>query len=394
MKSNLHLPKSITSTNTQDHGPPYNTRATDGNNEAYEKAERLHICNGLSDDVHSTLASLLQQSRYNGRRLIAAGGLQPQIWEPTEKSTHLAQKVFGITELCEQILSHLTDLRDISAAMRVSRATIATARASMTLLQSLGRTINVSDHWRSAFGSDQDKVFYCELLDPARNDISEVFTVRAGFSMSRYHGSGVLPHIGTAFAATPICSPLIYEMQPVLGCCDAFSGIYAPYGNAPKPEPIKPVVNHDGITVGDLYTATARLNEEHRLCPFAEPCNLNVAGFASPTVHFTAPHTFAEGDPMQFAMRERATAQRQQDVQCYVDRETEATASEARIAILEEYTEAKKHAFAWQRKILTLEEYLADKTEAAEEADRIAKISKCDLGGWRLDWDSSNGSGW
>ncbi|KAK5710983.1 hypothetical protein LTR17_018596 [Elasticomyces elasticus] len=415
--------------------------ANNGNNDAYKKATRdmemehyytlanglhsswecisdlddnirslrvlLQVCKDIPEGVQSALDNLSGISESLHRTNLECGNQKPEIWKPSAKSVRLAQRVFGITELCEQILGCLKDVKDISAAMRMNRATMATARASNIILRSLGRTVNMEDHWRTPFSSDEYGPyghFYCSLRDPARDETPKLFTIRAGFCRPGHRNRAVLPRIGTAFLATPICKPLLYEMQPVLSCCDPEfqthrTPLFGGWGldTSSMPGFVKPIVNQQGITVGDLYGATVKLMEEHSLCPFAEPEDLNTAGFVLPCVHFTTTCALSEDDPVHAARREVATLQKQQSGTWGQEDMRRQAASKAERAILEDYTEAKKNAFASQSKIPTLEEYLADKTrvdaEAADEADRIAKLP-VEMGGWRLDWDASNGSGW
>lgn len=60
-----------------------------------------------------------------------------------------------------------------------------------------------------------------------------------------------------------ICQPPVTEMRILTDCCDSL------YDNRdPEPETRK-VINAKGITVGDLLSAIALVEEEHKLCPYA-----------------------------------------------------------------------------------------------------------------------------
>ncbi|KAK5677527.1 hypothetical protein LTS10_010099 [Elasticomyces elasticus] len=370
----------------------------------------LPLCKTIPPGVLSAFTILHRTSKTVDKRLTACLKHRPEIWKPSARSAQLAQQVFGIPGLCEQIIGHLAELQDVISATMMSRATMATARASAKILQALGLAVNKGQHWRTPFGSAQHRGFVCMMYEVGEDwstapapelNTPELPTIYAGFSSDRCLGG--LPRLGRAYLAVPICWPPLREMQPTLSCCGHWrdhnngsataGGISV--GNVPLPVPVKPITNPQGLTLGDLYNATRKLQEEHRLCPYGDVEHMDRDGMLGIDVHFGASLRLAEDDPMLAMRREAVDAHDQLDKERNRSRQYYAVRRTERERLLKEYTEAKMAALMSQQKIPTLAEYAADKeridAEAAEEADRIAKLSASEQGPWGLDWNASSG---
>ncbi|KAK4892550.1 hypothetical protein LTR27_009014 [Elasticomyces elasticus] len=373
----------------------------------------LPLCKAIPPGVLSAFTILHGTSKTVGKKLTACLKHRPEIWKPSARSAQLAQQVFGVPELCEQIIGHLAELQDVISATMMSRATMATARASRKILQALGLAVNEGEHWSTSFGSGQHRGFGCIMFEVGEDwstapapelNTPELPTIYAGFSSRRRYGG--LPRVGRAYLAVPICWPPLREMQPTLSCCGHWRGHNdepatageVSVGNVPPPVPVKPITTPGGLTLGDLYNATRRLQEEHRLCPYGDVEHMDRDGMLKIDVHFKASLRLAEDDPMLAVRREAVEADDQLNKERDRSRQYHTAQRTERELLLKQYTQAKMAALMSQKKIPTLAEYAADKeridAEVAEEANRIAKLSVSEQGRWGSSWDASDGSGW
>ena len=79
-----------------------------------------------------------------------------------------------------------------------------------------------------------------------------------------------LPTPGAKIRAMLVCQPPVLEMAVSTNCCVRLGTCSAdsPLESARK---ICPVKSFTGITIGNLLDAAAKIENEHRLCPFADP---------------------------------------------------------------------------------------------------------------------------
>ncbi|KAK5677528.1 hypothetical protein LTS10_010100 [Elasticomyces elasticus] len=348
------------------------------------------------DTVQSTLDSMGEAATAMSRSLTACTEHRMEVWKPTEKSAQSAQRVFGIPELCELVFTYLIRGQDLLHASQVNQATAAVARGSSSIQRVLGFAPDRSGFWHSPFAPNQFLAFECDMTLPySRTSIGQAPAlpiVTACFTKSghpyrayyendpnndydydydydcnsNYDNVLKLPRLGSAFRDVLICSPPIKEMHIRPRCCpdegylspSEIGSIYPGDLQPPPPQPIKLLSNSNGITVGDVFDATVSAREEHRLCPFASPYNLDGAGMAHPRIIFEGTMLLAENDPLLAARREAlAEAIRPRPV------EPDPLSAEANTLIetLHAYTRAKVVPSRLGRSIPTLAEYTASK---------------------------------
>ncbi|KAK5712331.1 hypothetical protein LTR15_011910 [Elasticomyces elasticus] len=370
-----------------------------------------------SNTVQSTLDSMGEAAAAMSRLLTACTEHRMEVWKPTEKSAQSAQRVFGIPELCELICTYLVRGQDLLHASQVNRATAAVARGSSSIQRVLGFAPDRSGFWHSPFAPNQFLAFECDVTLPySRTSIGQApglpmvtacFT-KSGPSYLAYYeydpnddygydydcnsdyGNVLkLPRLGSAFRDVLICSPPIKEMHIRPSCCpdegylppSETGSIYPGDLQPPPPQPIKLLSNSNGITVGDVYDATVSAREEHRLCPFASPYNLDGAGVAHPRIVFEGTMQLAEYDPLLVARREAmAEATKPLPVEC-------DPLSTKMNALIE--TMMRTRASRLGRSIPTLAEYTASKAlwTALEESE-IKKVNARTSPTWDDSWSN------
>ncbi|KAK5744707.1 hypothetical protein LTR17_001782 [Elasticomyces elasticus] len=320
------------------------------------------------------------------------------VWTPTERSTQLAQQVFGIVELCEQILGHLGGGNDLLSASRMCRTVAAVTRGSPILQHALGLTPNTSGFWHAPFAKGLYPGFSCDKTDymvmwASSRGIPDRPTIEASFNTYRYDNYYsereytkviAMPRIGAAFRSTLICTPPITEMECVITCCSSWEAPYHHDGwygyprnathHLPEPKPLKRLSNPKGLTVGDLYDETVRLMEEHRLCPYEQTGNLDKDGFVRPQVTFKTTVQLLESDPELASRRKEA-----HDFDDEGERETAnlamfASIKQQAVDLREGYTDAKHKALLRGMPIPTLAEYTTRRAAKAKDSLDICGI--------------------
>ncbi|KAK5744709.1 hypothetical protein LTR17_001785 [Elasticomyces elasticus] len=346
----------------------------------------------LPATVHSALAILDRTSAHALRSLVECADHQEEVWKPSERSAQVAQQVFQIPELCEQILCELTSFQDVHCASRMNRATFAIACDSPAVQVALGLAPGKGKHWRALFPSGRYQGFKCDMVSlsswssRSKLEAPETPAIEAGFG-DCYSYYTELPRIGTAYLNMPICWPVLRKMQPVASCCGTWDERQRPQTwrvcgfnlqdppPPPSPKAINPLVRPKGITVGDIYDATARIREEHRLCPYASSGSLDKEGLVHPTVEFKGTLRLAADDPMLAARRQALADLVKDESRRYHPR---CEAEDCEPDLRESYTEAKMDALRAQRKIPTLAEYAAGESRKAYAADQARKNARID----------------
>ncbi|TKA83525.1 hypothetical protein B0A55_00515 [Friedmanniomyces simplex] len=162
----------------------------------YERAlHDLHLLldhsTAVPEAVHSALATLDRPSTATLHQLTTCGEHREEVWKPTEKSARLANEVFGIPELCEQIFNQLTSRHDLASVIRVNRATMAVMRGSTSIQKTLGLVYDKSRFWTTPFGSAY-RGFHCYMDDMGSRYLGtkertpERATIVASFSSTFY----------------------------------------------------------------------------------------------------------------------------------------------------------------------------------------------------------------
>ncbi|KAK3661655.1 hypothetical protein LTR56_000143 [Elasticomyces elasticus] len=312
----------------------------------------------LPSSVTQPILALLEDASATTRQVATACGKhREEVWRPNGPSAKVAQQVFLIPELCEHIFSHLWRHQDLHSVARVNRTIAAVLRGSLRLQQALGLAPQDQDYWYSPFERGMFDTFYCQSLNPRenKNENNEVIPgwracVDAEFNFSRWDVSKSNDAMA-AYRTTQICTPPLYEMFPSVSCCKGKS-VPVPGDNdrLMMPRAIKPIKNATGLTVGDLYDAAVRLEEKHRLCPYASEWQLDMAGFVRGHVDFWASIELRSDDPIVTAYCET----RAQSPQAWVPDESMKIDKMRRA-----YGQAKIEALWNRQPIPTLAEYLA-----------------------------------
>ncbi|KAK4957208.1 hypothetical protein LTR10_005167 [Elasticomyces elasticus] len=368
----------------------------------------------IPDNVQSALDSTEKAATAIDHMLTACNEHRTEVWKPTEKSAQSAERVFGIPELCEQILTYLVRGQDLLHASQVNRATAAVARGSSSIQHALGFAPDRSGFWQSPFSSRAFVGFQCDVdfqYAHTTQQLPEQPTVKACFvSDSDYYdytNVGNLPLLGSAFRNLPICSPPVKEMEVRPSCCahwskselggywssPAYVSVWRGHPQPPPPRTTKPLFNPNGITVGDIYDATLSTKEEHHLCPYASSYSHDEEGLVHQRVLFEGAIELAEHDPLMVAMRE-ALAEASRPVEV-VSLRTEMDKGDSVLA----YMRAKVNAVRTGKSIPTLAEYTASKafwraleeSETNKEDKHWARSARGD--GWdfsEVDWSAAD----
>ncbi|KAK5744713.1 hypothetical protein LTR17_001789 [Elasticomyces elasticus] len=265
------------------------------------------------------LVKALEETSTSALRVLTACGKHWQdVWKPTECSASVAQRVFTIPELCENILSYLPTNLDIYCAMRTNQAMAAAVRGSPSMQKALGFAPTNKGHWYTPFdyvefgghGWNHPHGFTCSR-NAWVSEQSRFATVTANFVL--WTPEATLRGVMAAFRNVRICTPPIHEMECYVDCCGGmrnqaerggsdghrWNWDETETGAVPAPKPITPLRNPEGITVGDIFKATLRLKEEHRLCPYAKESDVDLeSGSVRVDVSFKGQIKLSPDDPV------------------------------------------------------------------------------------------------
>ena len=286
---------------------------------------------------------------------------------PTEASAAKAKQVLETAELFEHILLHAHP-RDTLAAAQVTRATYDLFKDSPRFHDQLGLRRSENGFLYTAFAeSDSDEAqsqseeghhdsypgleqyenYHFTFANfKVKYTVKEQTSATAGGSLQSRHRALVeasfaavddLPRIGTRCREMLIFQPIVRVMQVVLTCCsksDAqIQGTRRRVAGRPPPNSTityaeseedkyltdEAIENNDvtktydiksktGITVGDIYDATARMRDAHALCPHA-PYNMHDEdGKVCPAVNFFSDVSLKNDDPYLIRKAELANA--------------------------------------------------------------------------------------
>jgi hypothetical protein len=209
----------------------------------------------------------------------------------------VAQRVFEIPELLENVLLHHNNMADIISMRHVSRTIQANVKGSpklqrsMFLLPQLHSALQLPSVLYNpagfAVGIEQKNnlprpapPMYSLLMDIATLRILTTYKLNAKFRTTYPHK---LPIIGEALQATLLCQPPIKEIGYQFKCCGGGGGTIS----APA-----------GVTVGHLYNKAKEILQRHALCPFAPTNYLDENGFVNLEVYFSGELKLLETDPL------------------------------------------------------------------------------------------------
>ncbi|KAK4892526.1 hypothetical protein LTR27_008990 [Elasticomyces elasticus] len=201
------------------------------------------------------------------------------------------QQVFRTPELVEQILEHL-GLADILSYDQVDRSARAIVAQSTPLQSSLLFRADAADTLLrlpfELYGDLRTASFYCRqsyAYDEGPNNAwrpsgtSGMILLEAGFESTANHIR--LPKIDVRCRKMLITQPPIKKMWIRLQCCRRATGLS-------DSEREHDLYSDTGITIGDLYDATKKAEEEHSLCHRASRMDHDDAGFVHSGVSFRA----------------------------------------------------------------------------------------------------------
>ncbi|KAK4892519.1 hypothetical protein LTR27_008983 [Elasticomyces elasticus] len=201
--------------------------------------------------------------------------------------TSAAQKVFDLPELLELVLEYVEEV-DILRFHQVNRSARASIDGSPRLQSRLSLRIDSTDKPRRyPFGnvnsiSPMTSGFICNPNTPGRRfhvDAPGPFPEDRVLVQARFDlpASGV-GKIDTRCRSMHVAQPPIKDMQLRLRCCD----------KALLDEHKSDIHSDVGVTIGDLWDAAVKAQEEHRLCPHASRSLHDTDGFVTPKPSFVA----------------------------------------------------------------------------------------------------------
>ncbi|KAK5677499.1 hypothetical protein LTS10_010071 [Elasticomyces elasticus] len=201
--------------------------------------------------------------------------------------TSAAQRVFDLPELLELVLEYVEEV-DVLRFHQVNRSARASIDGSPRLQSRLSLRIDSTDKPRRyPFGNVNSITpmasgFICTPNTPGRRyhvDAPGPFPEDRVLVQARFElpASGV-GKIDTRCRSMHVAQPPIKDMQLRLRCCD----------KALLDEHKSDIHSDAGVTIGDLWDAAVKAQEEHRLCPHASRSLHDTDGFVTPKPSFVA----------------------------------------------------------------------------------------------------------
>ncbi|KAK4892547.1 hypothetical protein LTR27_009011 [Elasticomyces elasticus] len=340
------------------------------------------------------LLNLLEDTSTSARHILTACGKHwENVWKPTEQSACVAQRVFTIPELCENILCHPVGNRDLLSAMRTNQGMAAAVRGSPSIQQALGFAPAKHGYWYTPFDYRNFQPYdWSQRVSFTRDTLTcklgAVDQQRgwawldAGFSFAR--SDDKLPGLMAAFRDAQIYYHG-YDNENW-----GWNGDEYDTESPPAPKPITPVRNPRGITLGDLYRATVRLKEEHRLCPYAREGQMNIyTGNTEVHVSFRGQLELLPDDPVRIPAdphNGRGTPNPASQRESEID---------ARYQMMTNYAKAKMDALTHGKPIPTLVEYASHLAAQQIETGRDLVDEASDLlQSTTIDGQAAETSGW
>lgn len=291
----------------------------------------------LGDDL---LTQLVEDAEGVGKYLAHSLGVNFLKGQPNEASAAKAQQVFDIPELLEMILLKLPP-SSIFAAQQACQTFSALITSSPKIQHHLGLKADLQanfstcfnersfDAWgkfqcHPAFDSSATRSAWRRFRNVQSEDESDPKTLEI---TANFINRSKLPRLGERCQSMLICQPPIYEMEVSVVCCNDHTVHRLPGMPSPPPIP-EPIRSKTGITVGDLLTATRKLWQEHRLCPYAQDWDHDYKqGYVCVSPSFKGVIHLKDGDPTLEAQKRwhkkardsyEARGERQRRISAYV----------------------------------------------------------------------------
>lgn len=257
-------------------------------------------------------------------------------WLPTHcltpRTSALADKVFGMPELAEYILTFVS-VPDLLRLYRVNKTFYNTIEGSGLLQRRLGLRADPTAHLAlpsehlvyHSEGVDMNEMFYSSghLSDDAHT-IPDQNRMPVKINVCTYscHSKGgdeiKLRKLGERCQKMLITQPPIKEMGVYMQCC---MPRYRPYRDRQTEPPLEVVKCETGITTAQIWEVVQRTQKEHRLCPNADSFDHNSEGFVHLRMTLEGSLTLSDDDPALIAKNKRRKESREEDVE-FQSRET------------------------------------------------------------------------
>lgn len=233
----------------------------------------------------------------------------------TPKNARLAQKVFGMPELLEHILS-FTSIPDLLRVYRVNRVFRDTIEGSTALQRRVGLLPNKSGNLELPAkelvyhddGMDMRTVCYTGRFASEENAERAANVVPIQINIFEYppYGKRATPlelrPLGERCRKMLITQPPIKEMRVYMQCC---SPNYRTYVDLHTGVPVETIRSDTGITTAQIWNVVEKLQKEHRLCPNALAYDHDSEGFVQLQATIEGTLVLSKDDPVLTARKRR-----------------------------------------------------------------------------------------
>lgn len=240
----------------------------------------------------------------------------------TPRTSDLADKVFGMPELLEHILTY-TSVPDLLRLYRVGKVFYNTIEGSTLLQRRLGLQASPSCHLdlpaehlvSHVEGMDMNEIFYCgrmfdDNVEPEPNVMPIKISV-CTYSCRHKPGEQIqLRPLGARCKKMLITQPPIKEMRVYMQCC---TPTYRPYRDRQTDPPMEILTCETGITTELVWELVARVQKEHRLCPHADSYDHDSEGFVQVRMTIEGSVVLKDDDPALVAKEKRRKESREED---------------------------------------------------------------------------------
>lgn len=272
----------------------------------------------IAENAHAAATDLTAALK---RFVVESIDWDPLFAHPTQQSPAKALEVFYVPELAEMIIMYLST-RDLFSAAQANKALNTAISCSEKLLARFDLQPRLDSFWSSNldrmayFSSPEDTIplLGCFIArgpssqHPDTSTFPHVVTITTRFyppemPLDRFDlWSYVSSKVGSRGRAMLICQPPILEMKLYTRCCSsAPSYLYLGSEMATawaRWAELPPLKSPTGLTIGDLLDAGAKIEREHRFCPYAPNDDLNtVTGENRVRVIFRGELKLREDDP-------------------------------------------------------------------------------------------------
>lgn len=277
-------------------------------------ADQRHLQNSITHLLHKVSLDCLDRDHL-GRSLTAmqesVKGIDSYLREWIDAEIYaescppgaigLAQRVFNIPELLEEILSYLT-MGELLAAQYINRQFRDAVNASTRLQRKLSLLPHSSPYFYAPFEEDEAPGFQ---FNSTVDDMYKFQTLSAEKKMASGQDNDPrvmqarftvdLPRIGFRCRRMFVVQPPITKMIAIPHCCE---GVWS-RSTTKFRKSHRTISNRNGITIGDLLKAAKRLQKKHENCPIA-PFHMHdlVDGRVRMQTAFQAAYTVRQEDPL------------------------------------------------------------------------------------------------